>query len=333
MSVGNVRIGIVAPGRALDQSIADRVSAIAGNSAELVFHPQCFLHDGHFAGPDQARADAFVEFANDPNLDAIWFARGGYGACRLLDLAFGRLGEAARRKTQENEAVLTGIAHINLETPDPSAPELRTVRAGERYPVIAEGTSNLDQIADSLSRLAETANDSLAKANQLLSPDNQRIFTQLMISMRDLATGLSGRLGSLERAAKSVDDTALVFQESARQLTRSMQQVVNDVQPLPAQAGETLRDAQPALREFTRATRALAQEVTQAVVRLEKNSSGLLQRADDAVDLSVLELRATAAELRTSAELAARTLDQLHDPRAAVLGPGERQFGPGESKP
>lgn len=95
----NKRIGIVAPGRALDQFIADRVIAIAGSSAELVFHPQCFLRDGHFAGPDSVRADALVEFANDPTLDAIWFARGGYGACRLLGTAFERLGEAARRKT------------------------------------------------------------------------------------------------------------------------------------------------------------------------------------------------------------------------------------------
>ncbi|PKP82399.1 MAG: LD-carboxypeptidase [Alphaproteobacteria bacterium HGW-Alphaproteobacteria-18] len=99
MSERRTRIGIVAPGRALDRSIADRVTAIAGASADPIFHPQCFLHDGHFAGPDAARADAFVEFANDPTLDAIWFARGGYGACRLLDLAFERLGEAARRKT------------------------------------------------------------------------------------------------------------------------------------------------------------------------------------------------------------------------------------------
>ena len=99
MNDDKTRIGIVAPGRALDQFIADRVDAIAGGGAELVFHPQCFLREGHFAGPDEARADAFVEFANDPSLDAIWFARGGYGACRLLDTAFERLGEAARRKT------------------------------------------------------------------------------------------------------------------------------------------------------------------------------------------------------------------------------------------
>ena len=99
MTQRRTRIGIVAPGRALDQSIADRVTAVAGGGAELIFHPQCFLSHGHFAGPDEVRADALVAFANDPSLDAIWFARGGYGACRLLDIAFERLGEAARRKT------------------------------------------------------------------------------------------------------------------------------------------------------------------------------------------------------------------------------------------
>lgn len=99
MTQRRTRIGIVAPGRALDQSIADRVIAVAGASADLIFHPQCFLSHGHFAGPDEARADALVEFANDPDIDVIWFARGGYGACRLLDIAFERLGEAALRKT------------------------------------------------------------------------------------------------------------------------------------------------------------------------------------------------------------------------------------------
>ncbi len=99
MSDRKIRIGIVAPGRALDQSIADGVTAVAGDAANLIFHPQCFLSHGHFAGPDAARADAFVEFANDPEIDVIWFARGGYGACRLLGTAFERLGEAARRKT------------------------------------------------------------------------------------------------------------------------------------------------------------------------------------------------------------------------------------------
>jgi len=97
-----VKIGIVAPASRLEPDLAERVSAIAraqyGERARLVFHPQCFLKDGHFAGADQARADAFVEVANDPSYDAVWFARGGYGSGRILPLALPRLEQAARDK-------------------------------------------------------------------------------------------------------------------------------------------------------------------------------------------------------------------------------------------
>lgn len=98
-----MRIGIVAPSCRIDADLPDRLTALAhshwGTAApELVFHPQCFLSDGHFAGPDRARVDAFVDYANDPAFDAIWFARGGYGACRVAGDALPQLGDAARGK-------------------------------------------------------------------------------------------------------------------------------------------------------------------------------------------------------------------------------------------
>lgn len=65
---------------------------------QIVFHPQCFLGQDHFAGPDQARADAFVEYANDPSLDAVWIGRGGYGAGRLTELVLPRLKPSAATK-------------------------------------------------------------------------------------------------------------------------------------------------------------------------------------------------------------------------------------------
>jgi len=98
-----VKIGIVAPASRLEPEMAERVNAIArtqfGARAELVFHPQCFLSDGHFAGDDRVRAEAFVETANDPDFDAVWFARGGYGSARILPIALPRLAAAARNKT------------------------------------------------------------------------------------------------------------------------------------------------------------------------------------------------------------------------------------------
>lgn len=79
--------------------VRDLVVAERGAQAEIVFHPQCFLSHGHFAGSDAARAAAFVDVVNDAGIDAVWFARGGYGSFRMLDLALGRIDMAqARRK-------------------------------------------------------------------------------------------------------------------------------------------------------------------------------------------------------------------------------------------
>jgi muramoyltetrapeptide carboxypeptidase len=94
---------VVATGSRLDPSIVADLQAVVAalypdRGVELVFHPNGFLASGHFAGEDAARADAFVETANDETIDAVWFGRGGYGACRLLDLVLPRLGPAARRK-------------------------------------------------------------------------------------------------------------------------------------------------------------------------------------------------------------------------------------------
>jgi muramoyltetrapeptide carboxypeptidase len=78
------------------------VLALAGSEfpeAELVFSPQCYLRHGHFAGTDEVRARAFVQAANDPAFDAIWFARGGYGSCRIAEEAIAALGATARAKT------------------------------------------------------------------------------------------------------------------------------------------------------------------------------------------------------------------------------------------
>ena len=60
-------------------------SAYPNGEVELVMHPALYETHGHFAGDDATRAAALVEYANDPEIDAIWFARGGYGACRIAE--------------------------------------------------------------------------------------------------------------------------------------------------------------------------------------------------------------------------------------------------------
>jgi muramoyltetrapeptide carboxypeptidase len=98
-----IRIGVAAPGSRIDTALAERVTQLAeaqfGARITLRFHPQCFLSWGHFAGTDEARAKAFVELANDPKLDVVWMARGGYGACRIVQSVLTRLAPVAAQKT------------------------------------------------------------------------------------------------------------------------------------------------------------------------------------------------------------------------------------------
>src|SRR6478609_3386953 len=84
------RIGVVAPASRMSAEVAESVPALARSlypdrTPEIVFHPQCFASHGHFAG-------------NDESYDAVWFARGGYGSCRMVEAVICRLTEQSRRK-------------------------------------------------------------------------------------------------------------------------------------------------------------------------------------------------------------------------------------------
>lgn len=96
-----MRIAICAPSTPFTREDAARVIALAATThptAELIFHDQCFAEAGHFAGPDDMRRAAFVDLANDSGFDAVWFARGGYGACRIAQDAVAALTSAAGDK-------------------------------------------------------------------------------------------------------------------------------------------------------------------------------------------------------------------------------------------
>lgn len=97
-----MRIGVLAASSVANPDAIAPVSAFAAITypeVDLVFHPQCYAKDGHFAGSDAVRAAAFLDYANDAAIDAIWFLRGGYGSNRILADAIPRLNDAARKKT------------------------------------------------------------------------------------------------------------------------------------------------------------------------------------------------------------------------------------------
>lgn len=228
---------------------------------------------------------------------------------------------------------VTNIARINLETPGKPGPPLSQVPEGERHPVIPEGTSDIDQIASSVTRLAVQADQVLGYLAETLGAENQKNIAQTLVALRQMSEGLNQRLALIDQTSRSLQASAAAFRESSQAFNQTMGSAQALIGPLGQEAGQTLRESRAALQSLAETGRRLEQSVDAALKSVDREVGKLSQRSGDAVDVSVLELRSTAEELRASIELISRTLDRLQDPRAVLLGPSANQLGPGEDRP
>lgn len=117
-------IAICAPATPIAREDAGRVTALAAAEfpeVVLHFHEQCFAHDGHFAGPDAVRLAALLDCADDPAVDAVWFAKGGYGSNRIAGEAIGRMSSAAQAKYflgySDTGTLLAGLYRAGIGQP------------------------------------------------------------------------------------------------------------------------------------------------------------------------------------------------------------------------
>jgi hypothetical protein len=88
-----------------------------------------------------------------------------------------------------------------------------------------------------------------------------------------------------------------------------------------AEAERALVDARGALERVTRSIESFERQTNRSIGRLESTAV----QVEDQVTTAV-------GELRLSTEIAARALERLSDPRAAILGPSPAQLGPGEDR-
>ena len=81
------RIGVVSPSYWLEKKgLGNAVTVFQKKGYEVQLGDSVYLKDGPFAGTPQQRANDINQMFSDPNIDAIFCARGGYGANRVLPL-------------------------------------------------------------------------------------------------------------------------------------------------------------------------------------------------------------------------------------------------------
>jgi len=81
-------IAILAPAGILKgrtETIQKAIQLAESWGLNVVLGKNLFNQNNHFAGTDEERAEDFQKALDNPNIKAIWAARGGYGSVRLLD--------------------------------------------------------------------------------------------------------------------------------------------------------------------------------------------------------------------------------------------------------
>lgn len=81
-------VAIVAPSGVLngrDKEVNQAKDLLKSWGLNVVVGEHVFKKDNHFAGTDNQRAEDFQKALDNPNIKAIWCARGGYGTVRMID--------------------------------------------------------------------------------------------------------------------------------------------------------------------------------------------------------------------------------------------------------
>lgn len=120
------RVALIAPAGPLDP---ERIALSARRCAELGLiaevYPSAGARHGYLAGTDEQRLADLQTAFDDPDIDAIWALRGGYGTMRLLarlDLARQRRDPIPYIGFSDNTALLVrhhGLGVISFHAPHP----------------------------------------------------------------------------------------------------------------------------------------------------------------------------------------------------------------------
>jgi phospholipid/cholesterol/gamma-HCH transport system substrate-binding protein len=208
--------------------------------------------------------------------------------------------------------VVTGLATIEITNPPDHGQFLTAVPEGEKYPVIAEGSSELDKVASAVSRMAENGAQVLDKMNALLSDENRTRIAATLANLQTISDHLVSNRQALDAAVQGIKDASDEFRFAGASITQAATKAEGSITGVG-------QNAQAALKEAARALESMQKE-TQAL-------SGKLQALSDT---GTQELTAMSRDVRTAADAVTVAGQKLSNPKALLLGPGKQQAGPGE---
>ncbi len=211
--------------------------------------------------------------------------------------------------------LVTGIAAVEIDNGAVDQPPLGKAPPGERYPVIAEGASDIDKVATALSRLAVNGAQVLEKMNTLMSDENQRAISRTLAHLDELSGHLAANKTSLDAAVQGIRDASDEFRFAGASISQAATRAEGSIVDVGRNADAALREA------------------AAAMAKLQQDATDISSRIQQLSETGTLEITNVSRDVRTSADVLTTAGQRLSNPRAILFGPVQQQLGPGEKLP
>jgi phospholipid/cholesterol/gamma-HCH transport system substrate-binding protein len=210
--------------------------------------------------------------------------------------------------------LVTGIAALEIVNGPKTSPVLEA-SSGERYPVIAEGSSDIEKVAVTVSKLADSGAQIMEKMNNVLSEENQRELSRTLANLNVLSSQLAANKNGLKDLMKGISEAAEAFRVAGANIGQATTRVEGSFVGVANNADIALKEA------------------TVAMEKLQRDADRIAANIQQLSDTGTLELTNVSRDVRTSADVLTTTGQRLSDPRAILFGSGKQQLGPGEKLP
>ena len=208
--------------------------------------------------------------------------------------------------------VVTGLATLEIVNGEPGAPALTEAPKGESYPVIAEGSSDLDKVAGAVSRMAENGAEVLDRMNSVLTEENRKALSQTLANLRDVSDYMVQNKRSLGETAQALRAAADQFRVAAANISQAATTAEGSIQGVSKDAASTLKQA------------------TLTLENLQQETSAISRKLQNLSDTGSLEITAIGRDIRAGTDAVTVAGRKLSNPQALLLGVGKPKPGPGE---
>jgi len=208
--------------------------------------------------------------------------------------------------------LLTGLAAVELKGGTGSSTFLNDVPLGESYPIIQEGETELDAIADSVPGLIDDFSGILREAKGILSEDNRKSLTNTLNNLEVF----SGSLASVDSDTKK--------------LVANLSKVSGNMVDVTTMAKKTFDTAGRDLPGMIQEMRAVIENVGSTSNTVDKESERLAKSLRSAIDLLMVDINNVSKDISRAAQSVTAAMEQFDDPSSLLSGPSKGALGPGE---